>query len=956
MIKGMQIRDDCVTSIATALRTKDTKQVGAYYDNIITNMKRHLNTNFKKESSLENLHYTMVVYWERVMLPAAETKYNKVVKSKDSKGDTAKKPSQHQQQQYRSDAGNGNGGGGGGTTTNNTHGGGQSTGKKTKKKHKTAASTHAPGNGTSITPTQSICIEEEDQNQLAILLPPPATVTAGAVASSGPLPVHLLKLRLVAANSTYLALMKKHNYTGAVCMTLPAHTSIHDMLTHLETSWHRAMPRSSDGAAAAAATVPNTLGDDTAVGEKKCLLYLEAGSEASAALQGVKWGGPTCNIDLTVGDVVALLPAPRVDGELMTLYYSWDLDTIYNNSNALEKNGGGAAAEMAAGTAAGVVQQQQQNISTPTTQRGIAPAVPGEDAHTSLRRALKAAIDHAAKQEEIVAATQPTAAVAPLDTSAAQAATKAPTSIGQKRQRSELELELENALNNGLDGDGAIDAVGAEQQQQQAHNGGGGALDGNERPAKRARVPVGLRNLLTTTPAAAPTSTTGAGKTKAKKSPKKKAAARKKKGQSVAETSPAVQSAQQLQQMQQQQHMQAMLAQQQQQQQQQFHLQQMQQQPAAAALVGGMPLPAGMANYLQWMPGTTPQAQTAQVLQGQQQQKMGYMQQYPMQQQQHPHHPQPPQFYPAAHQMQPQQQQYQLQQQQTPLTMGQVPQASLQGFNGGALNSLFGDSMFRSLFDTPMSNHPQQEQPPQQQPQQQQQHEENAGVERATEINAGTFSTPGKEPRTTSGEADGNGVNGGDNTISKLPIDWACLSPPPNFKLPADFGTSLGGGTPSGRVGSGALGGGASLLGINGHSLLPTTSLLGFMDAHPKAQGAAATVMQKGVEALFQQVGGSAGGGDDEEALAAEAAAGGRALPTDNSLHSIESLLEKSNSNWLAPFATAQGAATNNNTGMGAAAATATAKNDKNKSGNGGGQQEDVPPACNRPFAALFGS
>ena len=126
MIKGMQVREDCVTSIAAALRTKDVKQVGAYYDNIITNMKRHLNTNIKKESSLENLHYTMVVYWERVMLPATETKYTKAVKSKDSKGDTGKKVSQHQQQQYRSDAGNGGGitGGDGTTATGN-----QSTGK-----------------------------------------------------------------------------------------------------------------------------------------------------------------------------------------------------------------------------------------------------------------------------------------------------------------------------------------------------------------------------------------------------------------------------------------------------------------------------------------------------------------------------------------------------------------------------------------------------------------------------------------------------------------------------------------------------------------------------------------------------------------------------------------------------------------------------------------------------------
>ena len=284
--------------------------------------------------------------------------------------------------------------------------------------------------------------------------------------------------------------------------------------------------------------------------------------------------------------------------------------------------------------------------------------------------------------------------------------------------------------------------------------------------------------------------------------------------------------------------------------------------------------------------------------------------------------------------------------------------------------------MFNSLFETPISNHP--PPPPQQQQQQQEvvavaKEPDTVGVGRGGGTTfAGAFNTPGKEPRTTSllgtdkdgaAEEAGGGALRGDNTISKLPIDWACLSPPANFKLPPDFGTG-GGGTPGTGLGLGGLGGGggASLLGVNGQSLLPSTSLLGFMDAHPKAQGAAATVMQKGVEALFQQVGGAAGAGADggavvdDEALAAEAAAAGRAVPlTDTSLHSIDSLLEKSNSNWLAPFATAQGAATNTN---GAGGGAVTRQDDKKRSGSGagGGQQEDVPPVSNRPFAALFGS
>jgi hypothetical protein len=955
MIKGMQIRDDCVTSIATALQTKNVKQVGAYYDNIITSMKRHLNTNIKKESSLENLHYTMVVYWERVMLPATETKYNKVVKSKDSKGDTGKKASQHHQQQqpYRSDAGNGN------NNNNDNEDGQVSTGKKKTKKHKTAASAHIPGNGTSITPTESICIE--DQNQIAQLPPPPAAATAagaGAVASSGPLPVCLIQVRLVPASGTHLALMQKHEYSGAASMKLPAHTSLLDMLSHLETSWQRAIPPST------AHISDNNNGD----AKQSCVrLYLEAGSDANIALQGVKWGGPHCNADLTIGDVVSLLPSPRVEGELVTLYYSWDLS---NDSNSgAHKNGGVVAGAVVIPQQ----QQQQKHVQKQVNGRGIAPALPGEDPHDSLKRAIKAAMDHSARQKKLaavaaaaVAAKEAEKAATPVEKAINQA-TSTPgiattnaiiATVGQKRQRSELETELENAL-NGLD-NGEVAAMDIDPQQQPTNSGGVVLDEGGERPAQRARVPVGLRNLLTS--AGQHLKPLPAAKTKAKKSPKKKAtSARIKKNQKSHEPSPALQSAQQLQQ--QQHHMQAMLSQQ--------HQQQHHQQPVmvpAAALVGAMPLPAGMANYLQWAPGGQAQAQ---VLQGQQQ--IGaYNMQYALQQQQQLQQP-PAHFY-----------------QQTPLSMGHQrepqtfqPSPPPQGGFTGGMNSLFGDSMFKSLFETPRSNHqPEQAQQP---PQQQQQgaaalRKETedvampisaaaaAGGANATGF-AGAFSTPGKEPRTapTTADADtGGGAHGvalGNDTISKLPIDWACLSPPPNFKLPPDFGT--GGATDGALTGLG--GGGASLLGLGGgggHSLLPSTSLLGFMDAHPKAQGAAATVMQKGVEALFQQVGGVGhGGGDADEALAAEAAAAGGSgvgvAPTDTSLHSLDSLLEKSNSNWLAPFATAQGAATNtNNTATAAAGGGGvTMRNGDKKRSNGGGQQEDVPPVFNsRPFAALFGS
>lgn len=936
MIKGMQFRDDCVNNIATALRTKDAKQVGSYYDTIITSMKRHLNTNIKKESSLESLHYTMVVYWERVMLP------NKVVKSKDSKGDTGRKPSRHHhQQQYRSDAGNNRSDDGALATAE------QSTGKKkTKKKHKTAGSTHAPDNGTSVTtPTQSICVEEEDQNQIA--LPPPPTTgagvaptqDAGAVASSGPLPVHLIKVRLIAASNVYLAVMKKQKYSGAVSMTLPPQTSLVDMLAHLERTWQRAMPSSSApalGAQPPSASNPtagiikkNDSGENDDGVEKRCCLYLEAGSEASAALQGIKWGGPNCNLDLTIGDIIALLPTPSVDGELITLYYSWDLSTRADKRDDDD-------VEMHEVV---IPDQQQhvQNIGGVTNTRGIASALPGEDAHDSLRRALKAALDHASKLKEVAAteAATATAKAKPAHVPASQPITESPdtgalpkaTSIGRKRQRTELEMELENALNSELDVDGVEDAMATEQQHQQQLQPHSGALDnGGERSAQRARVPVGLRNLLTVQPPGGVAAAPPGSKTKAKKSPKKKAAStRKKKGQVLSEPSAALQSAHQMQQQQQQQqHMHAVLS----------------QQLPSVALVGGMPLPAEMANYLQWTGGN--QAQTAQVLQGQQQMVGPYMQ-FGIQQH--------PQLYAPM-----QQQQLHQQQQMLP-AIAQPPQASPQFHQGltSGMNSLFGDSMFKSIFETPLSNHPQQQEAV---PKEREADAMPMSAANDAGFAGALYSTPGKEPRTSprttaelEDDADGVAGNGVNNTISKLPIDWACLSPPPNFKLPPNFGT--GGGTPGGRL-CGL--GGASLLGVSGNSLLPSTSLLGFMDAHPKAQGAAATVMQKGVEALFQQVGDAGGGGvDEDETLAAQAAACGGAPPIDTSLQSIDSLLNKSNSNWLAPFENAQGTATAGNCGAGGAT---TRNGDKKKSGggNGGGQQEDLPLACNRPFAALFGS
>jgi len=919
----MQPRDDCVVSIATALRTKDAKQVGTYYDNIVTSMKRHLNTNIKKESSLENLHYTMVVYWERVLLP------NKIVKSKDSKGDTAKKPSQrHQQQQYRSDAGN-NGSDAGALAPAE-----QSTGKKkTTKIDKTAASVKAPGNGTSvITPTQSICIEEEDQNQIA-LLPPPPTTGAAAVASSGPLPADLIKIRLVAASNVYLASMRKQKYSGAASMTLPAQTSLVDMLAHLERTWQRAMPSSS---LLKNSDINPSNGENGSDVEKRCCLYLEAGSEASAALQGIRWGGPKCNLDLTIGDIVALLPTPKVDGESVTLYFSWDLSTRTDK--------GDDDIEMGEATVPDQQQQVQKNGGI-TNSRGIAPALPGEDAHDSLRRALQAAFSHAAKHKVVAGAEAAAAAaktkakpnpapVRPRQPNTVSLNTKVPlksTSIGKKRERTESETELKNALSSGLDVDGTVDAMEIEHQQEQQPQPHSEALEnGDERPAQRARVPVGLRNLLTVQPpgiaGAAPPA-----KTKAKKSPKKKAAsARRKKVRVAPQPSSVFQSAPQVQQ--QQQHMHNVVS---------------QQQPAAA-LLDGMPLPAGMINYLPWAGGFD--AKAAHVLQAQQQ-LMGPYTQFGMQQQQ-----QHPQLY------------TQVQQQQMPSAIAQPPQAPPQ-FDQGLTDGMnsFGDSIFKSLFETSLPDYPQQ------QPQQEQQQQQVAAAvpkeieNEAIPVSAptagtgvgfiGAFNTPGKEPRTSprteeeakvsaDGIAGAGAGNEGNNTISNLPIDWACLSPPPNFKLPPDFG-----GSPGGR----SCGfDGASLLGSSGHSFLPSTSLLGFMDAHPKAQGAAATAVQKGVEALFQQVGGVAGGvvgGVGDETLAADTAAGRRAPPTDTSLHSIDSLLNKSNSNWLAPFATAQGTATNTAGNGGVIARNGV----KKKSGGGKGEQEDLPPVCDRPFAALFG-
>ena len=70
LIKGTQTREDCANGIATVLKSKDAQQIGSYYDGIITAMRRHLKSavDFKKQSSLESIHYTMVVYWEKILV------------------------------------------------------------------------------------------------------------------------------------------------------------------------------------------------------------------------------------------------------------------------------------------------------------------------------------------------------------------------------------------------------------------------------------------------------------------------------------------------------------------------------------------------------------------------------------------------------------------------------------------------------------------------------------------------------------------------------------------------------------------------------------------------------------------------------------------------------------------------------------------------------------------------
>ena len=157
-------------------------------------------------------------------------------------------------------------------------------------------------------------------------------------------------------------------------------------------------------------------------------------------------------------------------------------------------------------------------------------------------------------------------------------------------------------------------------------------------------------------------------------------------------------------------------------------------------------------------------------------------------------------------------------------------------------------------------------------------------------VDQSQFVTPAKGARPASAEDVDMTPVGGDS-ILRMPLEkWAGLSPPPNFKLPPEFGANS-------PMGMGM--GGADFAGMN--SLLLPHSLLGFPEGG-NGQIAAATAMQKGVEALFQQVAAAPAVVTNlDENLAAVAPPRG-----DTCLHSLTSLLEKSNSNWMAAFESAQ--------------------------------------------------
>ena len=946
VVKGSQTRDEIASGIAAVFKTKDATEVGAYYDNLYGIVRRHVKKELDiKKYSLERIHYTFVVYWEKVLFPAREAKYKRLT-SKDSKDDTTGKKS------LNSDGGN-------------------SKKSKKSKKQKTAGSGQAPdSNYNDNTPSNSICLEEAKPPQEGV-----ATTTTGggagvgagtgAVASSGALPTHMVQICVIPENQSISAFMQQHKYTGVAKLTLPANTCVDDVLEQLASAWNLAIPSS------------------------RCL-YFRPPPGANIALRGTKWMWSDDDDEnfVTIHDILSLLPPqPSSSVDPPKIMYGWDLSIKKNSNDPVpplrqqQKKKGASpqsvvdededpvdalrgAVEHFLSHHRAIQKRKQQEIELKRARMADdLAAAAAENAKADAAASAKASIVNAKATARAIAKdaatdTKPAAAApapppplppppppqpAPPATqtsqrpvtngpmmqmlldddictidddlilAAAEAAAAARLAVvnHSKEIEKQRQLEKDTPINTSISGQ-KRNRIEIEEQE----NG-----ENNASRAKRPRVPVGLRNLMKNS--------------RANRSPKKK---KKKapppppsKAEKPAAPLPAPRS-----------------------QPPPPHFQQQ---------LGAMPLPAGMAPYLHWNP--PPQMPHAPVLQAQPQPPPMYMnwqqamqmaayqqQQQQMMQQQYaapmnfsvctPQQQYMPQPQPLPQQQPPPPPPAQ-QEQSKPKVEAQ-PEADVTPGEQRREFSIFkpsstldnvalsdvGESLLGMLFDTVGQevNQPEKKDEPKQQP---------APAE---------FVTPGKNKSRRPGSA----ASDAGHSVLRTPLEnWACLSPPPNFKLPPDFNN-----TPNGTLNQQK---------ENGASLLPSTSLLGFMDSHPKVHGATAAVMQKGVEALFQHVTSAVPGGaiasngfaigeDDENAVGA---AVGGASPGLHGRSFFSVVNDKSQSNWMDAFEISQdvdGGEADAKADTEPVVGDSKKKGDKRSSPSA---PNTTTPAGPRHFAALFG-
>lgn len=725
---------------------------------------------------------------------------------------------------------------------------------------------------------------------------------AAAVASCGPLPPkeQLIKLRFFPAIEAHAAFLRNSDRKNWGVPTMVVSPS-HDLLTIL-----RSIAKGMPGAEFSGGDGSN--------------LYLQAPPDANRALRGVKWGGPVCTAgSLTIGEIVALLPSRGAD-DPFTLLYSWDLA---GQQTQMPQPLVSPPNNMAI---PGQTPAQGPGEGRKSVPAAVPAARPEESGPDAMKRAIMAAAAKATSEKPQMFAN-PASMAAAMNGMAAQMAAPLQTPVGvppamsgQGNTPVAPGLErfapvlfslpalgptpaaavavpgdapgmapahsplVHNVLGNSLD---AVDAAmapamvagqkrtWAEMQPIDTamaaaagaamvpNNGMEAGADGFEKPAQRPRIPVGLSNLIKTVPPrAAGQNTRKKAAPKPKPKPKPRQPAKGKASAATNSTGPTAQ------------------------------------QPT------GLPLPVNMSMPYNIAPSNLVH-QGPQVLQPQQPlpgqvsnlqmlQALQYQQMYNQMLQMQNLAAQTAGTSPILGAAAP-----------GPVGVTPAPAPAPAAVNPeGNLDSLFafnitnmGDSLFGTLFENHKTAQQQQQQAAPQVQSQQPVHVQTAPQQppatvkpaAAAVVEERQFCTPAKGTRPTS--ANVNVTPTGGDSILRMPMErWAGLSPPPNFKLPSEFGANSPGGV--------------DFAGIN--SLLLPNSLLGFPEMN--RQGDAATAMQKGVEALFQQLTGTPGAVaalDDSLAAVAVAVPPPRG---DASLHSLTSLLEKSNSNWMAQFEAAQAA------------------------------------------------